>query len=133
MKTLKGFLDYIQTKMEVSVFDELLQSGADAVLLRCDGTESVGRVTENSKYDLKFRSADVGEDLPESVFPKVEILLVFRPECKDGVYANAKIKSPEEIASAEPLHKGADRNYIKNKTLYTMMAERQVMEIKLLI
>lgn len=68
---------------------------------------------------------------PPIVIPKVEILLVCAPGNADTL-GGSKKGQPFTATPTPPLIRPKDRNYIKNRTLFTLMMERQVFEITLL-
>lgn len=132
MKSLKGLTDYLKTKEPPSVFDELAQSGVQAVFHRRDGSEFVGTVFENAIYDLKVRLEESAEEPRETVVSKVEILCVYKPNDRESISKHARGNKREMEQPINPLPKNAERHHIKNKTLYPVMEERQVVFITLL-
>jgi len=130
---LKGFRNYLETGLLPSVFDEMAQCGKPAVFHCCDGTALTSTLIKNSAYEVQLRLSGGKEEAPEEkTVSKIEILFVCRAEIYDALAA--RLNHPKEIPAqpATPPRKAAGRHHIKNKTLFPLMEERQVVWITLL-
>jgi sRNA-binding regulator protein Hfq len=125
---LLGLTEYLKEKQPPSVFDELAGSGSSAVLHSCDSRDYVGSVVANGVYDFTFRPVSGGAEPHDRTMAKVEMLLVCGLKDRPEVLRQVK----GEAIAAEPLKKPGERHHIKNKTLFPLMEERQVVFITLL-
>lgn len=148
MGYLKGLSEYLASGQPPDIFETFLQSEETVLLHQCDATETAGTLVENLQYDVTVRvpalptaagerapaeNAEDSDPEPESesapkTVPKVEILFVARAADHSEIVAKMK-GSPNP---AEALYKIGARHFIKNKTLYPLMKERQVMFLSLL-
>ncbi len=133
MKKLDGLNEYKSTGQPPSIFDELAASSEQTVFHCCNGFDLVGTVANNATYELTFTPENAVNEQENISMAKVEILCVYKPADREKFSAQTKIKQDTTPTNpAAPLIKNVDRHHIKNKTLYPLMKERQVMRLTLL-
>lgn len=127
---LEGFREYIEAGMTPSVFDELACCKEPAVFYCCDGSILTGSVVANQTYEVTFSLTGTAEEAPaQRVVSKNEILLVCRAADAAALSAQLNRGKTGAVQPVEPLRKAVERHHIKNKTLYPLMRERQVVFI----
>jgi hypothetical protein len=128
MAHLVGLQEYLGTAYRRSVFDQALASQQLWEFHLHAHRVVRARVTENQTYDLKVESADQGViDLP-----KIQVKLLYPVELSASVTKLIKIDKKVQALELGPIptHKG--RYFVKNKTLFPLMQERQVVFFTLL-
>lgn len=148
MGYLQGLSDYLASGQPPDIFETFLQSGESVLLHHCDTTEIVGTLVDVLPYDVTVRVAEPPAEVetgapsesaegsaPETdsgiapkTVPKVEILFVARAADRSEIAAKRK-GTPKP---ADALYKIGGRHFIKNKTLFPLMMERQVVFLTLL-
>jgi sRNA-binding regulator protein Hfq len=123
---LKGYLD---AHYEESVFGDLQKSGADATLFLHDHLIRSGRIKENKKFDIIFIPNDGKK---EEEIQKVTVKYLCLSEIRESV--GALIKSNNEVKAKKlgPIFAPGPRHHIKNKTLFPLMEQKQVLFFTLL-
>ncbi|SCY78095.1 hypothetical protein [Desulfoluna spongiiphila] len=127
MSQLQGFSDYKKEHYDFSCFNALETSGEPTRFLLHGGKSLTGSITRQTPYDIY-----VGGEEGETLVPKVEVKCHF-PASSDEVLTKL-IKMDKKVKTLElgPIHAPAHRYFIKNKTLYPLIKERQVMILTLL-
>ena len=127
MTQLQGFSEYKKEHYESSCFTTLEKSGEKTLFLLHGRTSLTGTLVRQTIYDLHVASDD-----GEVVIPKVEVKCHAPASSADVV--GKLIKTDKTVSALElgPIHAPAHRYFIKNKTLYPLIKERQVMLITLL-
>lgn len=130
---LEGFREYIEAGMTPPVFDELARCKEPAVFYCCDGSVLTGTVVANLTYDVILSLSGMTEESPvEKTVSKTEILFICRDTDASALSAQLKRCKTGDIQPVEPLRRAVERHHIKNKTLYPLMRERQVVLITML-
>ena len=127
MPELQGFSDYKKEHYESSAFTTLETSGEESLFLRHGGTRLTGTLMRQSIYDLYLDTA-----LGEMVVPKVEVKCHTSASTSETVAPLIKIDKKVAALALDTIHAPAHRYFIKNKTLYPLTQERQVMFLTLL-
>lgn len=127
MTQLQGFSDYKKEHYDFSCFDTLETSGETTRFLLHGKKSLTGTLVRQSAYDIHVNGDD-----GEVVIPKVEVKCHF-PDASAAVLTKL-IKTDKKVAALGlgPIHAPAHRYFIKNKTLYPLFKERQVMFLTLL-
>lgn len=127
-KHLAGLREYLNTAYEQSVFERALAAqDLWACHLHTHRMERL-RVTANLTYDLQV---DVGGEIPEAL-PKLHVKLLY-PAAQAAAVAPL-IKTDPRIRAQElkPIPSPAARHHVKNKSLFVLMKDRDVMFFTLL-
>jgi sRNA-binding regulator protein Hfq len=128
MPGLSGFSEYIDAHYQRSVFDEALASGAPHVFHFHDGRFVRGRVAANDRFDVTIAST---EGAAEAV-PKHDIELVVDAGHADTAAKRIKTDPTIQAMGLGPIVAPAQRHHVKNKTLFPLMLDRQVIFFTLL-
>lgn len=127
-KHLAGFRDYLNTAYKQSVFERALAAqDLWACHLHTHRMERL-RVTANLTYDLQV---DVGGEIPEDL-PKLHVKLLYPAAQADAVAPLIKIDSRVRAQGLKPILSPATRHHVKNKSLFVLMKERDVVFFTLL-
>ena len=127
MTQLQGFSEYKNEHYESSCFTALEKHGTETFFLLHGKKSITGAIEKQSMYDLYIRTSE-----GEVVVPKVDIKCHMAASSVDS---SKKLIKQDKTVSAKalgPIHAPAARYFIKNKTLYPLIKERQVMLITLL-
>ncbi len=127
MTQLQGFSDYKKEHYESSCFTTLEESGEETLFLLHGQKSMTGTIMRQTTYDIHVTSN--GEEV---VIPKVDVK--GHAKASSAEVVNKLIKTDKKVSALElgPIHAPAHRNFIKNKTLYPLIKEKQVMLITLL-
>lgn len=120
--------EYLDAHYHESIFDELVASGADATLYIHDHLTRSGIVKENKKYAILFRPQDGKEEEIQKVTIKFLCLSDVHPSVEPLIRINQEVKAKE----IGPIFAPGPRHHIKNKTLFPLMNQRQVLFFTLL-
>lgn len=128
MLQLKGLKEYQDERYALSVFDTASASG-DFWVFSLHGKRSLqARVVDNDIYDIKLDLADGGEEL----VPKVNIKFIYPFEMAEKVQPQIKLDKKVRKLKLEPIVSPHQRYFIKNKSLYPLMMEKEVVFFTLL-
>ena len=127
-KHLAGFRAYLNAGYEQSVFERAL---AAQDLWECHlhthRMEQL-RVTANLTYDLQV---DVGGETPEDL-PKLHVKLLYPAAQAAAVAPLIKSDSRVRAQGLRPILSPAARHHVKNKSLFVLMKDREVVFFTLL-
>ncbi len=128
MGYLLGLQEYLDENYQLSVFDEALAS-KDPWEFHIHGRRIVNaRVIENLIYDVRLGIEGGGEDL----IPKTDVKLLYRRDISETVRPLLKTDNQVRDLGLEPIIPPAKRHHIKNKSLFPLMKEKQVLFFTLL-
>lgn len=128
MGHLMGLKEYLDSAHHRSVFDEALASQKPWEL-HLHGHRILRTVIcENSTYDVKVNTEGIGEE----TFPKLQIKLLYPAELSGAVRGLVKIEKKVQALGLQPILAPKERHIVKNKTLYPLMKEKQVVFFTLL-
>ncbi|MBW2029708.1 MAG: hypothetical protein JRH06_13180 [Deltaproteobacteria bacterium] len=128
MGTLRGLQEYLDERYHLSVFDQALESKEPWEFRVCGQEILRGRVAENQKYDVKLNIEGKGEE----VVPKLNIKLLYPVALAEKVSPLIKVDQKVRKLGLEPILSPSKRNHIKNKSLFPLMKEREVVFFTLL-
>lgn len=121
---LAGLKSYLETNYEKSVLDEA-NSRLEILNFYCHANESFNAtVKENMKYDVLLKIEGSGE---EKLVTKHDIKFLHSEQVSDSVSTQVKIDQQVKKMRLEPTENLALRNHVKNKSLYVLMKEREVL------
>jgi len=128
MGHLLGLSEYLDEAYHVSVFDQAFSSKQPWEFHLHNNRIIKAEVSENLKYDLNIKIH--GET--DEVLPKINIKLIYPAEQSDPVRGLLKTDKKVKGLGLEPISSPKDRYHIKNKTLFPLMKERDVVFFTLL-
>lgn len=125
---LEGLQDYLDEYYDLSIFDRALDSNTAWSLHLHHHRIVRARVLENLTYDIRCEVEGEGEQ----TIQKVEVKCLYPSEGSDAIAP--MIKTDKKIAdlALEPLFSPHKRFFIKNKTLFPLMKEEDVLFFTLL-
>lgn len=128
MGHLVGLKEYLDTAYSHSVFDQALQS-EKLWEFHLHGHRIIkARVAANLRYDLKVDIADQGQE----ELPKVQIKLLYPVDLAESVKTLTKFDKKIQALGLSPILSPEKRYFVKNKSLFPLMKERQVVFFTLL-
>ncbi len=122
MGHLKGLDEYLDKYYGISIFDPAHSSNQQWKMHIHRNRIIKADITEDLKFDLKVKID--GEQ--DEVLPKVNINLLYPAELSDAVVPLLKTDQKVRNLSLEPILAPQHRFHIKNKTLFPLMKERNV-------
>jgi len=122
MGYLLGLQEYLNERYEHSIFDDVLDSKQPWQFHIHGHRVITARVLENMTYDLRLAVEDQGEE----VLPKIQVKFLYPIEM--AALLKSQTKEDEKIMALglEPITSRQNRFYVKNKSLYPLMKEKQV-------
>lgn len=128
MSHLQDLDKYLEEKYGNSIFDQVLAS-QQLWTFHLHGHRLVrARILENMTYDLKVDIEDQGEE----ELPKIQVKFLYPPDLSASVQSlvitDAKVKRLE----LEPIIAPGERFHVKNKSLFPLMKEKEVVLFTLL-
>jgi sRNA-binding regulator protein Hfq len=134
MKKLMGFKEYMQKNSKHSVFSEAITSGGDWVL-NLQGYEVLeGRIIEDMQYqiELLLPIGEVEGSGKSRTLDKIRVKLIYPEETKKEVAKLIKMDKQVAKLGLAPIPEPTKRYHIKNKSLYPLMKEKEVVFFTLL-
>lgn len=128
MAYLLGLEEYLDKAYNISIFDQALSSKQPWELHLHNHRIVSAEVIENLKYDLKLKIEGEGQEL----VPKVNIKMIYQGDLSEPVSSLLKVDKKVKSLGLEPILAPGKRYHIKNKTLFPLMKERQVVFFTLL-
>jgi hypothetical protein len=128
MGHLLGLKEYLDASYGQSIFDQVMESH-EPWEFHLHGARIIkATIVENVTYDLKVDIEGQGkEDLP-----KIQVKLLYQPEVSESVKKLVKIDNKVKALGLQPILAPRERYFVKNKTLFPLMKERQVAFLTLL-
>ncbi len=128
MAFLAGLSDYLTKNYGHSTFEEAAGL-ATAYTLHLHGyTTLQATITANTTYDIVVTTPD-GE---QRELPKIQIKMLHPAEHTDGVQTQVTLDESVKSRKLDPIISARQRNFIKNKSLFTLMREQVPLTITLL-
>jgi hypothetical protein len=122
MGQIEGLRDYLKTAYHLSIFDRAIETKA-LWTMHLHGHRVVqAQVVENKQYELVIDIAGQG---PEDIH-KLQVKCLYPADQTDAFAKMLKIDKKIQSLALEPIYAPAERYNIKNKTLFPLMKERQV-------
>jgi len=128
MGHLQGLKEYLHEVYNQSVFDQMLTS-QQLWEMHLHGQRIVqARVVQNETYDLVVEIAGQGKE----ELPKLQVKCLYPADSAAAIGKQLKIDKKVQGLGLEPIYAPAQRYIVKNKTLFPLMQERQVVFCTLL-
>lgn len=128
MGFLMGLQEYLEEAYYTSIFDQIFESKEPCEFHLHGHRIVTATVSENLKYDLKLQAIETGE----IQIPKTDVKLVYPAALSQAVRPLLKVDQQIRDLQLEPIIPAKKRHHIKNKSLYPLMKERQVVFFKLM-
>lgn len=128
MGHLLGLQEYLDKTYDTSIFDQVLQSDRKWEFHVQKHRIIKAQITEVLKYDVRLNIDDNGEEL----LPKVNIKLVYPASLSESVMPSIKKDKKVKDLGLEPILGPGKRYHVKNKSMFPLMKERQVVFFTLL-
>lgn len=128
MGRLSGLDEYLAEGYHLSVFDEAQSSGRTLEMHIHKQRVVQAKVLKDLKYDVELDVEGAGKEL----LPKVQVKLVYPAETAESVRPLIKVDQKVRRLELEPILAPGRRRHVKNKSLYPLMKEREVVFFTLL-
>ena len=128
MGHLLGLKEYLDEHYNRSVFDQALDSKQPWEFHLHSYRVARATILENLTYDLKVDMKGQGEE----VLPKIQIKLLYQVDVAESVRPLIKIDEKIKALGLSPILSPARRYFIKNKSIFPLMREKQVVFFALL-
>jgi hypothetical protein len=123
MSHLMGLQEYLDEHYDHSVFDRAKESDVPWEA-HVQGQRVVDiRILENLRYDLK---AHVEGEAPQLI-QKTDIKLIYPARVAEAVRPLIKVERKVLDLGLTPIHSPSRRHHIKNKSLFPLMKDREVL------
>jgi hypothetical protein len=123
MGQLAGLSEYLEQNYEVSVFNTAIAS-AKPWELHLHGRRTIrALVLENRKWDVTLDV--VGKEKEE--LQKIQVKYLYPADLSESVKSLVKMDKNIEALRLEPILSPHKRYFVKNKTLFPLMKEREVL------
>jgi hypothetical protein len=128
MGYLRGLKEYLDANYQHSIFDQALTSQQPWEWHLHGHRIVTATVVENQKYDLRVDIAGQGQ----IELPKIQVKLLYPADL--SLLVRPLIKTDQKVQSRglPPILSSKDRYFVKNKTLFPLMQEREVIFFTLL-
>ena len=128
MGYLAGLGEYLDRNYEISVFDTIMASGAPWVF-QIHGNRSITAViSENDKWALTIAA----EGRAKEELQKIEIKYLYPADTAADIEPLIKTDKKVGALGLEPIFAPGKRYFVKNKTLFPLMKDREVLFLTLL-
>ncbi len=128
MGYLLGLQEYLDETYHVSVFDQARDSGYAWEMHLHDHQIVKARLMENLRYDLKLDILGQGE----KEIQKIEVKFLYPTDVAESARLLIKIENEIKKRALKPILSPKERYFIKNKSLFPLMKEKQVVFFYLL-
>lgn len=128
MKHLKGFKDYLDENYANSIFNLALESKQYWTVYLHGHKLLTAKVTQNFIYEVELTD----ENMVSQTIPKTQIKALYPIELNPLIKKKIKSDSKVKKLHLEPIVTARPRYHIKNKTLFVLMKEREVVFFTLL-
>lgn len=125
---LTGLQQYLDENYHISIFDQGLERQDLFVIYLHPRRILRATIIENQVYDLKLQVQEGGKE----TVPKVGIKLLYSASLEESISPMIKIEKKVEQLGLEPILAPNYRHHIKNKSLFPLMKEREVLFFTLL-
>jgi hypothetical protein len=122
MGTLLGLQEYLEANYNTSIFDQALESKEPWEFHIQNYRIIKARILENLRYDLRLSNGETGDEL----LPKTDVKLLYPADMSDSVRPLLKTDKKVRDLKLEPIIPPRLRHHIKNKSLFPLIKERQV-------
>jgi hypothetical protein len=128
MKHLKGYKDYLEKNYLFSIFNLAMDSKSYWIFYLHGHKLLLAKVTQNDTYDVELTD----KDSVSQTIPKTQIKALHPSELNPSVQKRVKYDPKVKRLNLKPIITARSRHHIKNKSLYILMEEKQVMFFTLL-
>jgi sRNA-binding regulator protein Hfq len=128
MGHLAGLSAYLESEYGASIFDRAKAGGGSWNLHLHGRLVVTARITENLVYDIRIEDSDRAAQ----VLPKIQVKFLYPADVADAVLPLLKLDPKVGQLKQGPIIYPHERNFVKNKTLFALMQEKQVIFITLL-
>ena len=128
MSHLQDLDKYLEEKYGTSIFDQVLAS-QQLWTFHLHGHRLVkARILENMTYDLKVDIEEQGEE----ELPKIQVKLLYPTDLSASVQSLVKTDAKVKRLELEPIIAPGERFHVKNKSLFPLMKDKEVVLFTLL-
>ncbi|MCF8119485.1 MAG: hypothetical protein K9L83_04680 [Deltaproteobacteria bacterium] len=128
MGYLKGLQEYLDANYHLSIFDTALESRQLWEFHLHPHRMVQARIEENQVYDLVL----AGDGVDRAPMPKTDVKLLYPAEQADATRPLIQTDKKVKALQLEPIIPPRKRHHIKNKTLFPLLKEREVLFFTLL-
>lgn len=128
MGYLAGLNEYLDAHYQESLFDQAVVDGMKWEMHLHGHKVVKARILENLTYDIKVSVHDSGNE----TLPKIQVKFLYADEIADTVKPLIRENKAVKSLAVGPHFSPRYRNHVKNKTLYPLMKERNVLFFTLL-
>ena len=128
MGSLTGLQEYLDHQYHISIFDQRMESPELLVIYLHPHRIIRATITENQVFDVTLLIQDGGKE----IVPKVGIKLLYSAHLDDSISPLIKMDKKVGQLGLEPILAPKYRHHIKNKTLFPLMKEKEVLVFTLL-
>ncbi len=128
MGYLLGLDEYLDESYNISIFDQASSSKQLWELHLHNNRVVKAIIYEDLKYDLNIKIERKGNE----VLPKTDIKLIYPAENAERIKSLLKEDKKVKSLGLQPIPAPKDRYHVKNKTLFPLMKERNVVFFTLL-
>ena len=128
MNPIDGLKQYLEDNYAKSVFDVALNSASPWVYHVHGGKIVHAKLARHSAYDIELSVQGHAQE----PFKKTSIKLLYPESIAQAAVKLIKIDPKVQDRNLEPIISPKDRHHIKNKTLYPLMQQREVLFFTLL-
>lgn len=129
MGHLLGLQEYLDEHYGHSVFDQVLNSKQPWEFLVHGCRIIRATVLETLKYDVKLQ---IEGQQGQEVLPKVQVKCLYTVELADSIRGFIKRDEKVNALNLEPIFSPHKRYFVKNKSLFPLMKEKEVVFFTLL-
>lgn len=122
MGVLDGFKEYLNVSYQNSIYKTALASGEYYKFYMHEDRIIDAKVVEDLIYDVKLDIKDQGEEILSKILVKFMIKSEFSEQIGNLIKSDNKVKN----MNLPPIKLISGRYYVKNKSLYHLMKEKQV-------
>lgn len=128
MGHLLGLKEYLDEKYNASVFDEAMASGKPWEFHLHDRRTITATVLENRKWDATVQI--IGQTKKE--LQKIQVKLLYPADLNESIKPLIKIDKQVEALGLSAILAPGKRSFVKNKSLFPLMKEKEVLFFTLL-
>ena len=128
MGHLLGLSEYLEEKYHFSVFDKVAASGKPWIFHLHGHARIRAFVSENRKWDMTLDVEGKGKE----ALQKIQVKFLYPAELEEGVEPIIKRDRKIEVLKLNPIISPKERHFVKNKSLFPLMKEREVLLFTLL-
>jgi len=128
MGHLSGLKEYLDESYNISIFDQALSSNQLWELHLHNHRTTKAKITKNSRYDLNVKIDGEGDE----ELPKTNVKLIYPEDLAGSVAPLLKTDKKVRDLGLETIISPKKRYHIKNKSLFPLMKEKNVLFFTLL-